>query len=187
MENTTANQIQFESTRKKEQIKQRRITVYSLYCEGRRTDEITNIMDISSKTIQRDLKWCRKHLKREFTNEILEDIIFDTYRRRVGIWTKIKEQSRTNTPVNHIIFMSKHLLELDKKIIDWLQNAKFLQPDIDQENLDDLLNGIDKHLKGLSDEDLKRIILDPEGSLPHDNVPDSSSNSDDKNGKTTLM
>src|SRR4030042_5844569 len=106
MNNTTTNQIQLDSKRKKEQIKQRRITVYSLYCEGRRTDEITNIMDVSSRTIERDLKWCRKHLKREFTKEILEDIIFDTYRRRVGIWNKLKELNRTNTPVNHIISMS---------------------------------------------------------------------------------
>ncbi|MBU1626833.1 hypothetical protein KKB18_05630, partial [bacterium] len=140
-------------------------------CEGRRIDEITNVMNISQRTIFRDLKWCRKNLKRKFTKEILEDIIFDSYRRRVGIWSKLKELVRTNSPINQIISTSKHLLELDNKIVYWFENAKTLQPDIDKNNLEELLAALDKHIKGFSDDELRMIINDPKYILNLDKKP----------------
>jgi hypothetical protein len=142
---------------------QRRFTVYSLSCEGRRTDEIAELFNVSERTIYRDIEWCRDNLKKDYGPTIRSDILYDTFRRRALIWSRFKKLAKINISSNHFVGVSKHILELDKKILDWLESLPIPEPEFDKNNIDHILKALENILKQKSDnelEELKERILE---------------------------
>ena len=184
MSDTTINQIQHANKGKKDYLDERRISIYNLRCEGRRIAEITNMMNVSERTVFRDLEWCHKHLKREFSPEILDEFIFDSYRRRTLIWSKIKELARSTKPVTHIIAASKHLSELESKIVDFSKTARLISPGTEKTDLDNLLRILQVHLKTMPDEELQDFVDNGSESSEPDESLDSPQNTGEKNGNT---
>jgi len=184
MFDTTTNQIPPINKGKKDYLNERRISIYNLRCEGRRIAEITNMMNVSERTVFRDLAWCHKHLKREFSPEILDDFIFDSYRRRTLIWSKIKELARSTKPITHIIAASKHLSELESKIVDFSKTAKLISPDTEKTDLNNLLHKLEVHLRTMPDGELQDFVNNGSESSEHDETLDSPQNTDEKNDNT---
>lgn len=137
---------------------QRRISAYSLCCEGRRLDEIAELFNVSERTIYRNIKWCREKIQRRCTSEIRNDILFDTFRRRAIIWSRFKKLAKIDISTNHFVSISKHLLELDKKTIDWIESITNSRPDFDKNNLNDILLALDNILRHKSDKELEQIL-----------------------------
>jgi len=138
--------------------KQKRTFAYLLYCEGRRADEIAEVFDVSERTIFRYVKWGRENLKKDPPPVIQGDILFDTFRRRAMIYSKFKSISKDEMKAKEFLSMSKHLLELDSKILDWYKTVKISDANVGKRDLDDILKDLDNVLKGLSNEELEDIV-----------------------------
>jgi len=130
------------------------------------------------------IAWCRKHLKREFSPEILDDFIFDSYRRRTLIWSKIKELAQSTKPLTHIIAASKHLSELESKIVDWARTANLISPDTEKTDLNKLLRKLAVQLRTMTDEELQDFVDNGSESSEHDETIDSPQNTGEKNDNT---
>jgi hypothetical protein len=144
-----------------DEIIQRHISVYSLFCEGQRYDEIAKIFNISKRTVSNDIKWCKENLPKGFSEEFMNDTIFDTIRRRAILWSRFKKLEKDVTATYHLVSISKHILELDKKIIEWKNIIKHKSNDIigiDPSDVDSILKALDNHIKDKTDEELKEII-----------------------------
>jgi len=139
----------------------RHISVYMCYCEGRRIDEIARAFNISKRTVFRDIKWSREKLPSDILREARNDAIFDSIRRRAILWTRFKKLSGMDISTNHLVSVSKHILELDKKIIEWKGSAvdsELAGSIFDPNNLDDVLTALDNILKHKTDRELDEII-----------------------------
>jgi predicted DNA-binding protein YlxM (UPF0122 family) len=165
MENASMNNINNEIKIERIDCKQRKITVYMLYCEGRRYDEIAHTFNVSKSTVYNDIKWCQDNISNGFPNESFEDILFDTVRRRAILWSRFKKLSKINFSTIHLVNVSKHILDLDKKILEWkeiIKNSEKTKQKFDPDNIDHILNLLDKFLKSKSEqeiEELKKRIL----------------------------
>jgi len=179
MSDTTTNQIKSVNKSKKDYLNERRISIYNLRCEGRRIAEITNMMNVSERTVFRDLAWYHKYLKREFSTEILDEFIFDSYRRRVLIWSKTKELARSTKPITHIIAALKHLSELESKIIDLLRSAKIISPDTENNDLNSLNHKRQVLINPMPDEELQNIVNNGRESSKNDETLDSPQDADE--------
>ena len=157
---TITTKLDHDETFNKELIR-RHISIYMLYCEGRRCDEIAEAFDISKTTVYKDIKWCRENLPTGFTEVLLDDMIFDTIRRRAILWSRFKKLSKVDISTNHLVSVSCHILELDKKILEWkniLHNKLEVEHSIKQESLEDVLSRLDDLLKGMSNKELEAIV-----------------------------
>lgn len=145
----------------KDHLFKRNILIYMKYCEGRRYDELAETFNLSKKVICKSVKWFRDNIPKDFYNKSLDDVIFDTVRRRAIVWSKFNELSKQNKSANQLTIASKHILDLDNKILEWCGVIKNTMKDTnytDTSDLNFLLESLDVHLKDKTDEELKDII-----------------------------
>jgi DNA-binding CsgD family transcriptional regulator len=139
----------------------RNISIYMQYCEGLRYDELADKFELSQRTIYQIIKWCRENIPNDFCDKILDDVIFDTVRRRAIVWSKFKEFSESDKSANQLAAASKHILELDSKILEWrgiIKNKMKNGFESEYSDINDLIKALDEHLKNRTDEELKEII-----------------------------
>jgi len=157
------NNIDMTNNKAEEELIRRHISVYLLHCEGQRYDEIAEALGISKSTVRNDIRWCRENLPAGFGEELRDDIIFDTIRRRAILWSRFKKLAKIDTAANHLVRVSNHILELDKKILEWkgvVKNSLKVEHSLEKKSLEDILSSLEEALQRMPDKELAEIAED---------------------------